>query len=214
MRRSTARTWLTARTWFTPLALAAVVAWAAPAWAQDDGGSVYVRIHYAPYFVGELEKSPADPQGQYESEMVDQADKLELELVFLRHLGISASRIRFAREFENGAQQKVNESASALMLNATLYGSPVRHNAWNMLLGIGYGTIGEYRIKVDAVRQDESPLHRNLTVRRIFAGIEFTFDRLGIRYELNQIEAEKSSGSKKTELSGVFQFVTFFIPLN
>ena len=208
MHRSTPRTWLTA------LPVAAGLVCAAPAWAQDDGGSVYYRIHYAPYFVGELEKSPADPQGQYQSEMVDQADKLELELVFARHLGISASRIRFAREFQNSAQQKVNESASALMLNATLYGSPVQHNAWNLLLGAGYGTIGEYRIKVDGVRQDQSPLHRNIIARRIFAGIEFTFDRLGIRYEFNQIEAEKSSGRKDTELSGVFQFVTFFIPLN
>ena len=208
MHRSTARTWITA------LALAAGMVCAAPAWAQDDGGSVYYRIHYAPYFVGNLEKSPADPQGRYQSETVDQADHLELELVFLRHLGISASRIRFAREFENGAQQRVNESASALLLNATLYGSPVQHNAWNILLGAGYGTIGEYRIKVDGVRQDESPLHRNVDVRRIFAGIEFTFDRLGIRYELDQIEGGRSSGRKKTELSGVFQFVTFFIPLN
>ena len=180
---------------------------------QTMEGTAY-RLNYSPYFWGDLAKSPADPKGRQEDERLDFADKLEAEVIFVGHLGLSASRIRFAREFEDSNGSRINESGRATTVNLTLYGSAISHNAWNLFIGAGYGAIQEYRIKQDTVRVDQSPLHRNIPLWRGFAGIEYSFDRLGIRYEINQFRAKRTSSSGKAELEAMVQFVTFFIPFN
>lgn len=189
---------------------------AAPALAQNGEPSVFYRLYYsyAPYFQGDVKETPADPKGNFDDEPLDWSDKLELEAVVWGHLGFSVTRLRWAREFFNNQGDKINESAQAHLANLTLYASEMRHDAWNLFIGIGYGELPKYRIKVNSRRVDESLLHRNLIVRRNFAGVEYTFERLGVRYEINQITAENSSGDQTAEFDGMIQYLTFYIPLN
>ena len=198
------------RRYFLALAL---MCGAATAWAEMPP-DVQVRLHYSPAFSSQIARTPADPDGKYSSEKADLANKVEFELILFRYFGVSAARIPFYRHFIDNDGQRVDEHAEEVMYSATLYATESRHNSWNVFIGTGWGEIAEYRIKVDGEREDKGPLHRHMPLRRNFIGAEYTFDRLGVRLEANQISADKSSGGEKAELEQQFVFLTFYIPFN
>jgi hypothetical protein len=185
---------------------------AGSALAQEPANIQY-RIYYSPAFSSQIMETPADPDGKYSGERADLAHKVEIELILFRYIGVSAARIPFYRQFQNKAGEQIDEYAEERMYSLTLYATEARHNSYNVLIGTGLGDIPEYRIKVDGVRQDD-PLNRNLALRRNFIGVEYTFDRLGVRLEFDQITASNEAGGQKARLRQTFQFLTFYIPLN
>ena len=191
-----------------------VLAWASPLLAEEP--SAYFRLYYAPYFIGMVEQSPADPDGDYRDEEVDSAHKVDVELILFKFIGISATRIPFRRKFENADGQTVEESAEQRAVNLTLYAMESRHNSWNLFIGGGMGSIDTYRIKVDGDRVGrKDPLLRDYKYQRTFAGVEYTFDRLGIRLEFTRESAERETNDgRKAKLKQTFQYVTFYIPFN
>ena len=186
---------------------------ASTAWAEPPPNVQY-RLYYSPAFVSQIDRTPYDTDGKYDSERADMANKVELELILFRYFGISATRIPFYRQFKNKEGETVDEHAEEQFFNMTLYATESRHNSWNVFIGTGWGNLGEYRIKVNNERVDEAPLHRDLQLRRNFIGFEYTFDRLGVRIEANQITARKETGGEKAELRQMFQYLTFYIPFN
>ena len=191
-----------------------VLAWASPLLADEP--SAYFRLYYAPYFTGTVEQSPADPDGDYRDEEVDSAHKVDVELILFKYVGISATRIPFRRKFENADGQTVEESAEQRAVNLTLYAMESRHNSWNLFIGGGMGSIDTYRIKVDRDRVGrKDALLRDYKYQRTFAGVEYTFDRLGIRLEFTRESAERETNDgRKAKLKQTFQYVTFYIPFN
>lgn len=205
---------LLAATLSVPLLLAA---WPARAQNGDETTSpALFRIYYSPYFDGVVEKSPADPDGKYKSARVDKANKVDLEVILFGYIGLSVTRIPFYRTFKNSMGQTVEEHAEIRSGNLTLYARESRHNAWNLFVGTGVGHIDEYRIKIDGARiGKKDPLLRDYSLRRNFAGLEYTFDRLGIRYEFTQNIAERKTGDgRSATLEQTIQYLTFYIPLN
>jgi len=186
---------------------------AAPARAEEPPNIQY-RLHYSPAFRAQIERTPFDESGLYTDERADSAFKLEGEIVLFRYLGLSAARIPFYRQFRDDFGRFIEEYGKENLYSVTLYATEVRHSSWNVFAGVGWGEIPEYRIKVDGVRTDTSPLHRGLQLQRMHGGLEYTFDRLGIRLEVNQITAQKESEGDKAQLKQTFQFLTFFIPFN
>ena len=191
-----------------------VLAWASPLLADEP--SAYFRLYYAPYFTGTVEQSPADPDGDYRDEEVDSAHKVDVELILFKYIGISATRIPFRRKFENADGQTVEESAEQRAVNLTLYAMASRHNSWNLFIGGGMGSIDTYRIKVDRDRVGrKDALLRDYKYQRTFAGVEYTFDRLGIRLEFTRESAERETNDgRKAKLKQTFQYLTFYIPFN
>lgn len=186
---------------------------AAPAFAQP-APNAQLRLYYSPYFSGQVDKSPADPDGSYSDEKADDAHKVELEVILYRHFGLSAARIPFHRNFKNKDGDTVDESAEERMYSLTLYATESRKDSWNVFAGTGWGEISRYLIRVNNVREDEAPLHRDLQLRRNFAGFEYTFDRLGVRVEADQIMASRESNGQKAKLEQQFLFLSFYIPFN
>ncbi|MCH8842550.1 MAG: hypothetical protein IID61_06170 [SAR324 cluster bacterium] len=191
-----------------------MLAWASPLLAEEP--SAYFRLYYAPYFTGTVEQSPADPDGDYSGKEADRAYKVDVELILFKFIGISATRIPFHRKFENADGQIVDESAEQRAVNLTLYATASRHNSWNLFIGGGLGSIDEYRIKVDRKRVGrKDPLFRDYKYQRTFAGVEYTFDRLGIRLEFTRESAERETNDgRKARLKQTFQYITFYIPFN
>lgn len=198
------------------LIAAALLAVPGPARAQDDGAppAALFRIYYSPYFAGTVERSPADPDGDFTDEPPDLAHKVELEAILWGHLGLSVGRTPFYRKFQDDQGRLVDEHAEERYANLTLYARRSAHNQFNLFLGAGQGTIAEYRVKGDGQRTDQAPLHRDLDLQRQFAGVEYTFDRLGVRLEAVRTHAENEEAGRKTELDRTMQYLTFYIPLN
>src|SRR3990172_5937052 len=85
-------------------ALLTLAAWAAlcalPAGARAAEPDTYVRLYWSSWMTGQVQASPADPQGQ----MTDGATltgniKAELEAIFLQRVGLSFSRQKMERGY-------------------------------------------------------------------------------------------------------------------
>lgn len=200
--------------WIKRLAIAwGLLGSAATAWAEPPA-DVQVRLYYSPAFSSEIGKTPADPDGTYRDKKANEAQKVEFELILFRYVGVSAARIPFQRRFIDNAGVSVDESAEERMFSVTLYATESRPDSWNLFAGTGWGEISQYRIHLDGVRQDQAPLHRDLQLRRNFAGFEYTFERLGVRVEVNQIAGLRESAGQSAKLEQQFLFLTFYIPFN
>jgi hypothetical protein len=194
-------------------ALATLICGSALVQAQEPPNFQY-RLHYSPAFTSHIDKTPFDTTGKYGDEPADMANKIEAEVVMFRYFGLSVARIPFYRQFKADGGQSVDEHGNENLYSVTLYATQVQHDSWNLFIGTGWGSIPEYRIKIDGERVDTAPLDRNLQLRRVHGGIEYTWDRLGVRLEVNRITAREKSGGQKAELDQVFQYLTFFIPFN
>jgi len=193
-------------------ALAAIIGAASLAHAEPP--DFQYRLYYSPAFSSHIDKTPFDTKGKYGDEPADAANKIEAEVVMFKYFGLSVARIPFYRQFKDNDGRNIDEYGEENLYSVTLYATEVRHSSWNVFFGTGWGSIPEYRIRIDGKREDRAPLDRDLQLRRIHGGIEYTWDRLGVRIEVNQITARKDSGGEKAQLDQVFQYLTFFIPFN
>ena len=189
---------------------------AAPSLAQNRNGgepSVFMRFYYSHWLDGKVLGSPFDPAGAYEGEVVDTSTKGALEMVVFGHFGLSYSRQKIHREFIDSSSQFVDENSLQRSYNLTLYGKRVRHDQFNYFLGGGLGR-SNYLYSVNGISLQNADLHTDMSSRRWFAGVEYSFDRIGFRVEFGDTEAERTFGGQTARLDQSFRYLTVFIPLN
>ena len=209
----------TAKTVLVALLFALALPWS----ARGQEPSVFVRLYYSSWMLGKVRTSPLDPQGALtEEERLTQNPKAELEAIVLGHLGISFSRQKLHRGFQDTdgvttgcatAPCVVEENAVHEALNLTLYGRRVAHDQFNLFIGGGAGKL-DYDFSSDGTRLDEAERHKEMSLSRWFTGVEYSFDRIGFRLEWSRARARKSFQDQQAELDETFQYLTVFIPLN
>jgi hypothetical protein len=185
----------------------------AAATAHADGNAL-LRFYYSPYAVGSIGKSPADPKGDVKSEAVDSTWKGDLELILWGHLGLSGSRQNVLRDFENSANQQVHEEWVQYSYNLALYLREAGYNRFNLYAGAGTGQVEKYRFSFDKVRLDTRRRHTSMPLSRAFGGLDYTFERIGFRYEYSAVDVEKDTPGFKDKISQAYQHIGFFIPFN
>jgi hypothetical protein len=173
-----------------------------------------LRFYYSPNAMGTISKSPADPNGDKKSEAVDSTWKGDLELILWRRLGLSASRQNVLRDFDNAAGQAVHEEWVQYSYNLALYLREVNHYKFNLYAGGGTGVVEKYRYSFDKVRQNTRARDQNMPLSRAFGGIDYTFERIGFRYEYSVVDVEKDTAGFKDKLDQTYQHIGFFIPFN
>ena len=89
----------------------------------------------------------------------------------------------------------------------------VSHDQFNFFLGAGSGN-GDYDYYLNGVRQDKMALFSNLATKRYFLGFEYTYQRIGFRFEINRITASKTFQGETAEVEETLNYLTVFIPLN
>ncbi len=143
-------------------------------------------------------------------------------MIFLGHLGLSFSRRKLQRSFrdELGVSPgctappcEVSEEAVQQSLNATLYAFEMAHNQFNLFAGGGAGQV-DYDLRVDGVKQSRGEVFDNLSLSRWFAGVEYSFERIGFRLEIGSSRAHKELVGQSAEIEERFRYFTVFIPLN
>lgn len=209
----------TAKTVLVALLLALALPWS----ARGQEPSVFVRLYYSSWMLGKVRVSPLDPQGALtETQRLTQNPKAELEAIFLGRFGISFSRQKLHRGFQDTAGVTtgcatapcvVEENAVHEAFNLTLYGRRVAHDQFNLFIGGGAGKV-DYDFSSDGTRLDEAERHKEMSLSRWFAGVEYSFDRIGFRLEWSRARARKSFQDQQAELDETFQYLTVFIPLN
>jgi hypothetical protein len=181
--------------------------------ARADGDAL-LRFYYSPWAVGTINKSPADPTGADKSQHTDSTWKGDLELILWGHLGLGGSRQNVLREFENAAKQQVHEEWVQYSYNATLYLRRAGYNKFNLFAGGGEGQVEKYHFSINKVRMNTTARDNNMPLTRVFGGIDYTFERIGFRYEYSKVEVEKDTPGFKDKLSQSYQHIGFFIPFN
>lgn len=192
--------------------LAALALLATGASAQD--ASHLVRLYVSPANQGQVRETPADPDAELAEEAVPLARKADLELILWRRLGLSVTRQSVVRRFELSDGREVKDRSVSTAYNLTLYALQSRHNAFNLFLGGGTGAVEEYEARVDGEPLNLEPFDRGLPLRRAFAGIEYTFRRLGVRLEVVREQAHREKDDREADLNQTLQYLTFYIPFN
>jgi hypothetical protein len=180
--------------------------------AQADGNAL-LRFYYSPYAVGAVSESPADPKGDKKNEAVDSTWKGDLELILWGHLGLSGSRQNVLRDFEVTGVP-VHEEWVQYSYNLALYLRAAGYNKFNLYAGAGTGQVEKYRYSVDKQRLDTRRRHMSMPLTRTFGGIDYTFERIGFRYEYSAVDVEKETPGFKDKLNQTYQHIGFFIPFN
>lgn len=191
--------------------------------AQAGDSPVMFRFYYSSWMSGKVEASPADPAGVLKDEArLNQNLKSELEAIFLGHVGLSFSRLKMHRDYLDtrgltagcaGISCFVDENAVHETFNLTLYGREVEHDKFNLFLGAGGGK-ADYDYSIDGARQVNDDLYKDMSVERTFAGVEYSFQRIGFRLEISRVRASKTFQGTEAVLEETFQYFTVFIPLN
>jgi len=190
--------------------------------AQEDA-SVFVRFYYSNWMDGEMAKSPLDPNGAFTGDQaVNGNRKAEIELIFWQHVGLSGSKYYLSRHFSDQTGDTaicttppcdVIESGIFQTYNLTLYANAVSHGQFNFFAGAGKGS-GDYDYFLNGMRQDKGELFSSMATKRYFLGIEYTYDRIGFRVEINRLSASKTFGGETAEIEETMRYLTVFIPLN
>lgn len=204
--------------------LAALLVLPCAAAAQEP--DTFVRLYYSSWMEGKVRESPADPTGRFtEDATLSQNPLAGLEVIFLRRLGLSFVRQKMERTFEDetglvagcaAPPCTIDERTVEQSLNLTLYAREMAHNQFNLFLGGGAGEL-DTTYRVDGILQTHGELYDNLSLARWFAGLEFTFERIGFRLEWSRVEADKTLPDATPSSAGVeetFQYLTLVIPLN
>jgi hypothetical protein len=53
-----------------------------------------------------------------------------------------------------------------------------------------------------------------MPLSRAFGGIDYTFERIGFRYEYSVVDVEKDTAGFKDKINQTYQHIGFFIPFN
>lgn len=180
--------------------------------ARADG-NLLLRFYYSPYAAGTIGESPADPKGDKKGEPVDSTWKGDLELILWGHLGVSGSRQNVLRDFEAGGQP-VHEEWVQYSYNLSLYLRKAGYNRFNLFAGAGTGQVEKYRYSVDGIRLDTRKRHTSMPLTRVFGGVDYTFERIGFRYEYSAVEVEKETPGFTDRIQQAYHHVGIFIPFN
>jgi len=173
-----------------------------------------LRLYYAPFATGSVSKSPLDPDGTHSGEGIDRATKGAIELILWRRIGIGGTRQVVGREFTVGGST-YEETSVQYSADLTLYVFENRPDAFNLFIGGGQGAVERYRFKIDGVRQDTTnpSLYRNMPLTRTFGGIEYTWQRIGMRLETSRIAASRTVEGEKASIEQSIVNLTFYIPI-
>lgn len=180
--------------------------------ASPAQARTWFRASYSPLFNGSVQKSPLDPSGKQSGQEV-RAPKGEVEMIVWDRLGIQATRQEVARGYKSGGR-KYDEKSVQLSVNLALYAFESGHMQSNWFAGLGTGVVETYKFKVDGVFQQDTKLHNDIPLQRTFVGWEYTWDRVGMKIELSQVQASQTVKDQDVEIQQRFANLAFFIPLN
>ncbi|MDH4247051.1 MAG: hypothetical protein OEW39_04470 [Deltaproteobacteria bacterium] len=181
---------------------------AAPAGAESNA---LVRFYYSNWISGSVTRSPFDPVGGHEGEPLQPLVKGEAEIILFKRVGISYTRQKVGRNFEEGGLE-VEEYSLQTFSNLTLYLMASSHNAFNLFGGAGGGQ-GDYRLYLNRFEKVD-PLYENIPLFRRFVGMEYTLERIGFRLELTRIEGAKLDGSRQVSMDQRLGYFSVYIPFN
>jgi hypothetical protein len=203
---------------FALLALAtALTAFAQIAHAQGKGAGpdadYQLRLYVMAYTAGKIDKSPADPNGNFASHDFE-ANGATLELIFFGRVGASISQQFDGRTFNNTVGQKVREDWSNTYYSLTAYARPAGRHRANAFVGYGNGTIDRYTEKLNGVTTSPYDPAKDLPLTRLFAGVEYAGERMGIRAEYAQLDSNSKVQGQSSKFSQTLQVLSLFIPFN
>lgn len=171
----------------------------------------YWRLYYAYNTTGNLSFSPADPSRAFSGTPITCANKSELEVLLWGHLGLGIARQPWERQFLNGANV-VDEQAEEWSSHATLYLRAASHNRFNAFLGAGQGHVERYQQRINGLVQTNPANFSQMPINRTFFGIEYTWERIGMRLEWSAVKAIPAGVAPAYEYH--MQQLVLFIPLN
>jgi hypothetical protein len=200
------------------LAVTAVcLAAAATAQAQRNAGGpdpdYQLRLYVMAYTAGKIDKTPADPNGSFASHAFE-ANGATLELIFFGRVGASISQQFDDRTFTNAAGQKVREDWSNTYYSLTAYARPAGRHRGNAFIGYGNGTIDRYTEKLNGTSTSPYDPAKDLPLTRIFGGVEYAGERMGIRAEYAQYDSSSKVQGQSSKFSQTLQVISLFIPFN
>jgi len=171
-----------------------------------------LRFYYSKWISGAMLKSPLDPEGQLAGKKLELLSKGEVELILWDHLGVSYTGQKIGRKTRVGPSL-VEEYSFQTFTSLTLYPFASRHNAFNLFIGAGRGQ-AQFEVRVDRVFQ-EDPLYKGIPLKRRFAGMEYTYERVGYRLEAMAVNGMKQAADGRVvEIIQRLGYFTMYIPFN
>jgi hypothetical protein len=190
--------------------------WAAPVWAQqasEVGPPLQLRLYVNALTAGKITKTPADPNGTFSGNSFG-SNGATLEFIILRHAGLSVSQQFEERHTTSPAGVDTKEDWVNTYYSLTAYVFATGHGRGNIFAGYSTGTVDRYTEKQAGMTVPPFNPARNLPLTRTFAGLDYTFNRIGFRAEWVQSEAADKISGQKVNLNQMLQVLSVYIPFN
>ncbi|MFI5399742.1 MAG: hypothetical protein ACHQZQ_01655 [SAR324 cluster bacterium] len=191
----------------------ALLAGTAHAQQGDADAALRLRLYVDALTVGSIDKTPADPDGRFSGSSFG-SDSATLEAILYGHIGLSISQQYEYRKYTNQAGLDTQENWVNTYYSLTGYLRSAGHDRANGFLGYSAGTVDRYTEKSNGTPVAPFNPARNLPLTRLFAGVEYTFERIGFRVEWVQSEASAKVSGQKANLDQTLQVLSAYIPFN
>ena len=189
---------------------------AATAQAQQGGAAgaaLQLRLYVSAITAGTIAKTPADPNGDFSGHAFA-SNGATLELIVASRIGISISQQYEDRHYTDRAGVDTKEDWIDTYYSLTAYARPTGHRRANAFAGYSMGTVDHYTEKQSGVAVRPFDPARNLPLTRLFAGFDYTLDRIGFRAEWVQSEAADKFSGQRVNLNQTLQVLSVYIPFN
>ena len=190
--------------------------WAGGVQAQQGGEAgppLQLRLYVNALTAGKIAKTPADPLGDFSTHSFG-SNGATLEFIVMRHLGLSISQQFQDRHYTNKAGVDTREDWINTYYSLTAYARATGHRRGNAFLGYSTGTVDHYTEKQAGTSVPPFDPARNLPLTRVFAGFEYTFDRIGFRAEWVEFDSADKISGQKVNLNQTLQVLSVYIPFN
>lgn len=191
----------------------ALLAGAAHAQQGDADADLQLRLYVDALTAGSIDKTPADPAGAFSKRSFG-SNGATLEAILFGHIGLSVSQQYEYRKYTNLAGLDTQEDWVNTYYSLTAYLRSAGHKRANAFLGYSTGTVDRYTEKLNGIPALPLSSARNLPLTRLFAGVEYTFERIGFRAEWVQSEASAKISGQKVNLDQTLQVLSVYIPFN
>jgi len=191
----------------------ALLAGAACAQQADAGADFQLRLYVDALTGGSIDKTPADPAGTFSKRSFG-SNGAALEAILFGHIGLSISQQYEYRKYVNQAGLDTQEDWVNTYYSMTAYLRSTGRKGANVFAGYSAGTVDRYTEKLNGTPALPLSTARNMPLTRLFAGVEYTFERIGFRAAWVQSEASAKISGQKVNLDQTLQVLSVYIPFN